>query len=254
MAVRTKTSFLSILILLAAVALWIADISRQAAPTAPEPAGTSGKYESFRNCSLVKDRGNDGDSFRVMFPDDRTETIRLLFVDAPESAFRSYGGGQNNHKRIAQQAADLGGITSQQAVELGKQAKAFTLSLLGAAPFTIHTEWEDPFGDRRYRAFVEITRNGEKRFLHELLIEKGLARIHTKGAPLLADDRLYALCEDGWMLLPEAGDKQFHQRGRFRLAEAKRDAWAHPVVHDGRLYLRYHEKLTCFDVRAAGTQ
>ena len=56
------------------------------------------------------------------------------------------------------------------------------------------------------------------------------------------------------VLLLEAGEKQFHQHGRFRLAEAKRDAWAHPVIHDGRLYLRYHEKLTCFDVRAAGTQ
>ncbi|MDQ3621841.1 MAG: PQQ-binding-like beta-propeller repeat protein [Verrucomicrobiota bacterium] len=72
----------------------------------------------------------------------------------------------------------------------------------------------------------------------------------VKGAPLLADGRLYALCEDGWMRLLEAGDQQFHEHGRFRLAEAKRDAWAHPVVFDGRLYLRYHETLTSYDVRA----
>lgn len=72
-----------------------------------------------------------------------------------------------------------------------------------------------------------------------------------KGAPLLADGRLYALCEDGWMRLLEAGETQFTEHGRFRLAEAKRDAWAHPVIQDGRLYLRYHEKLTCYDIRAA---
>ncbi len=76
---------------------------------------------------------------------------------------------------------------------------------------------------------------------------------YVKGAPLLADGRLYALCEDGWMLLLEAGEKQFHQHGRFRLAEAKRDAWAHPVILDGRLYLRYHDTLTCYDVSATGT-
>jgi outer membrane protein assembly factor BamB len=75
----------------------------------------------------------------------------------------------------------------------------------------------------------------------------------VKGAPLLADERLYALCEDGWMLLLEAGEKQFQQHGRFRFAEAKRDAWAHPVIHDGRLYLRYHETLTCYDVKAPRT-
>lgn len=146
---------------------------------------TKGRYKVFDSCTLANDRGNDGDSFRVKMPGGRTEMIRLYFVDTPESAFKSYGGGQNNHKRIAQQAADLGGITPQQAVEIGKQAKAHTLALLAAAPFSLHTKWDDPFGDRRYHAFVEITHDGKKRFLHELLVEKGLARIHTKGAPLL---------------------------------------------------------------------
>ena len=26
------------------------------------------------------------------------------------------------------------------------------------------------------------------------------------------------------------------------------DAWTHPVVLDGRLYLRYHDTLYCYDV------
>lgn len=72
----------------------------------------------------------------------------------------------------------------------------------------------------------------------------------VKGAVLYADERLYALCEDGWMLLLEPRADQFAVRGRFRLAEASaRDAWAHPVIFDGRLYLRYHDTLRCFDVR-----
>ena len=73
----------------------------------------------------------------------------------------------------------------------------------------------------------------------------------AKGAVLAADDRLYVLCEDGWMLLLEPGPTGFEVRGKFRLAESRaRDAWAHPVIHQGRLYLRYHETLFCFDIKA----
>ena len=74
----------------------------------------------------------------------------------------------------------------------------------------------------------------------------------VKGAVLHADKRLYALCEDGWMLLLHPGETQFEVKGRFRMAEARtRDAWAHPVIHEGMLYLRYHDVLHCYDVRAA---
>ncbi|MBM3847296.1 MAG: hypothetical protein FJ405_13565 [Verrucomicrobia bacterium] len=73
----------------------------------------------------------------------------------------------------------------------------------------------------------------------------------VKGSILSADSRLYAYCEDGWVLLWEAGEGAFIERGRFRFAHVQeRDAWAHPVVLDGRLYLRYHDELACFDVRA----
>ena len=72
----------------------------------------------------------------------------------------------------------------------------------------------------------------------------------VKGAVLHADRRLYGLCEDGWMMLLEATHDEFAVRGKFRLADARsRDAWAHPVILDGRLYLRYHDTLTCYDVR-----
>ena len=101
MAVRAKTPVLTILILAAAMALWIMDISRQAAPSAPQSGQSPGRYEVFRNCSLAENRGNDGDSFRVKLPGGRTEIIRLYFADAPEGDFKSYGGGRNNHERIA---------------------------------------------------------------------------------------------------------------------------------------------------------
>lgn len=73
----------------------------------------------------------------------------------------------------------------------------------------------------------------------------------AKGAVTYADNRLYVLSEDGWMLLLHPGDRQFEIKGRFRFTEARsRDAWAHPVIHDGRLYLRYDDSLRCYDIRA----
>jgi endonuclease YncB( thermonuclease family) len=200
---RSKlSSLLSILILLSALGLWVYDALRDTdflseTGSDKNPVSESnhqirdleviGKYEVYRNCRLVKDRSNDGDSFRVELPNGKTEVIRLYYVDAPESAFKTYGGGRNNHERIADQAYDMGRISSEQAVQIGKIAKEFALNHLAKSPFTIYTEWDDPFGDKRYHAFVEISYHGKPRYLHELLIEKGYARIHTKGA-ILPDD------------------------------------------------------------------
>ena len=202
---RSKSSsILPVIILCVAVAVWVSDaymngslrpFSKDAADRPSETKGIErsdepfvpnrdGRYDVYKNCTLSSDRGNDGDSFRVGFPDGRTEIIRLYLVDAPESAFKTYGGGRNNHRRISQQAEDLGNITPQQAVGVGKEAKKFTLGLLSGARFTVLTEWDSPFNDRRYHAFVAIPHEGKARFLHELLTEKGYARIHTKGADM----------------------------------------------------------------------
>lgn len=73
----------------------------------------------------------------------------------------------------------------------------------------------------------------------------------VKGAPMWADGRLYALCEDGWMLLLEPTAKEYVVRGKFRMANARdRNAWAHPVILEGRMYLRYQGVMTCYEVRA----
>ncbi len=72
----------------------------------------------------------------------------------------------------------------------------------------------------------------------------------VKGAAAYADNRLYALCEDAWMLLLRDAGTKFEVEGRFRLGSPRdRDAWAHPVILDGRLYLRYHDTLYCYDIR-----
>lgn len=74
----------------------------------------------------------------------------------------------------------------------------------------------------------------------------------VKGAPLWADNRLYALCEDGILLLLEPTATAFEERGRLRVATTRdRNVWAHPVILEGRLYLRFQDEIFCYDIRAA---
>lgn len=154
--------------------------------TSPENDGRSeksGGFEVYRNCTLVTAPHNDGDSFMVKLPTGRQAEFRLNFVDTPESAFKTYGGGESNHQRIHQQATDLG-ITDEQAVEIGQQAKHFTLDLLASRPFTLYTTWDSPYHDDRFHAHVEVSQDGKPRWLHQLLVERGLVRLITKPANL----------------------------------------------------------------------
>ncbi len=76
----------------------------------------------------------------------------------------------------------------------------------------------------------------------------------TTGAAIYADGRLYVLDERGTVGLLKPGAGRLEIAGLFHLLAAKgaprvRDAWAHPVLCDGRLYLRYHDTLWCYDVK-----
>ncbi|MBP7052249.1 MAG: PQQ-like beta-propeller repeat protein [Phycisphaerae bacterium] len=72
----------------------------------------------------------------------------------------------------------------------------------------------------------------------------------TTGATIWADQRLYVLDERGTVALLKPSADSLEIAGRFRLTtDEVRDAWAHPVLLDGRLYLRYHDTLWCYDVR-----
>jgi len=72
----------------------------------------------------------------------------------------------------------------------------------------------------------------------------------TTGAAIYADERLYCLDESGAVGLLKYTNKGLESAGSFRLFPKRvRDAWAHPVLLDGRLYLRYHDTLWCYDVK-----
>ena len=46
----------------------------------------------------------------------------------------------------------------------------------------------------------------------------------------------------------EADPAGFKAKGRFAVSGTGNFSWAHPVVANGRLYLRYGDSLHCFDV------
>ena len=76
-----------------------------------------------------------------------------------------------------------------------------------------------------------------------------------KGAMSVADGMLYCLEEDtGTVVLAEASPKGWNEQGRFKLAPQTQQRsnrgkiWTHPVIADGKLYLRDQELLFCFDV------
>jgi len=72
----------------------------------------------------------------------------------------------------------------------------------------------------------------------------------SQGSVIYADDRLYCLSERGHIALVKPGPKSFEVTGKFRVPGSRgADVWTHPIVLDGRLYLRYHDRLHCYDVR-----
>jgi len=72
-----------------------------------------------------------------------------------------------------------------------------------------------------------------------------------KGATTYADGRLYLRSESGPVALIEATTKELKEAGRFKQPDRSNDrAWAHPVVANGKLYLRDHDLLLCYDVKA----
>jgi outer membrane protein assembly factor BamB len=71
-----------------------------------------------------------------------------------------------------------------------------------------------------------------------------------KGSLALADGRLYLRAESGTMILIEPNREKYVERGRFEQPERTREqAWTHPVIANGKLYVRDQDLLLCYDVR-----
>jgi outer membrane protein assembly factor BamB len=73
------------------------------------------------------------------------------------------------------------------------------------------------------------------------------------GCVLYADGNLYYRYQNGLMALVEATPDKYNLKSTFTPPArpgAKKEAWAHPVIADGKLYLRHWDVLFCYDVKA----
>lgn len=64
-----------------------------------------------------------------------------------------------------------------------------------------------------------------------------------------ADGRLYFRYENGEMALVDIKPTEYTLISHFTLASVKGKSWPHPVIADGRLYIRDQETLLCYDIR-----
>ncbi len=121
----------------------------------------------LRNCQLIANASNDGDSFHVRAAG-KEYLFRLYFVDAPET-------DNSFPDRVEEQAKYLG-LSRTQTLQLGDYAKHFAKEEMNQ-PFTVRTCLQDALGRsrlERFYAFVE-TSDGD---LGELLVANGMARVH----------------------------------------------------------------------------
>ncbi len=72
----------------------------------------------------------------------------------------------------------------------------------------------------------------------------------ANGAGVYADGAVYGYGEDGMVSLLRLDGDRFTVKGQFSFAKTRSDAWAHPVIWNRRLFIRYHERLACFDLKA----
>ena len=118
------------------------------------------------DCVYLADKANDGDSFLVQCGRERF-FVRLYFVDAPETDL-------DFPDRVRQQY-DYFGITADELTRGGAMARDYVQRVLAPRRFAVHTRKVFAQGrskHARYYGLVQV----EGRYLHEVLLEEGLAR------------------------------------------------------------------------------
>jgi outer membrane protein assembly factor BamB len=80
--------------------------------------------------------------------------------------------------------------------------------------------------------------------------EKWKSAAAGKGSVACADGRLYYRNEGGAIILAEVNPEKYVEHGRFMQPErTRKPAWPHPVIANGRLYIRDQDLLFCYDVK-----
>jgi outer membrane protein assembly factor BamB len=71
----------------------------------------------------------------------------------------------------------------------------------------------------------------------------------TSASLTAADGNLYLHYANGYMALVPASPKGYSEKGSFKIPNSTANSWSHPVVIDGRLYVRDRETVWCYVVK-----
>ena len=142
--------------------------------------------KSIHSVTYVRADWNDGDSFRVRFPDGEEHTLRLYAVDCLEASSET----NTDARRIRAQRRYFGiadyetdeSITI--ALDFGEAATERTRELL-AEEFSVHTAFAGGGGDARYSRILAFVTTAGGEDLTTQLVKEGLARAHgiARGTP-----------------------------------------------------------------------
>lgn len=68
-------------------------------------------------------------------------------------------------------------------------------------------------------------------------------------AIVAADNKLFFRYQDGTMAMIAANPRKYDLLGSFKLPTHEGESWPHPVVWDGKLFIRDQQYLQCFDLK-----
>ena len=99
-------------------------------------------------------------------------------------------------------------------------------------------------GQNNGRAVCLDVASGDIRWKEDKAPARGSAAV------LFADGNLIFRYDSGPVYLVEATPEAYRVKGHFEPVTGENRAWAHPVIHEGKLYLRHWDILACYDLRA----
>jgi hypothetical protein len=70
----------------------------------------------------------------------------------------------------------------------------------------------------------------------------------NKGAIIFSDGLLYCYSERGDVGLVKPNSQKFEVLSSFRVKEGSGEHWAHPVIKNGRLYIRHGNALMVYNI------
>ena len=80
--------------------------------------------------------------------------------------------------------------------------------------------------------------------------EKMLSEDFGGGVIIYADGLFYLYSEKGEVALVKMDRNSFEINGRFEVPLGTDQHWAHPVIHDKRLYIRHGDALMVYEISA----